>query len=44
MWQQGIEKSIFRVSFGIDFDIMTTMNLQNTILRFKIFQIESVNS
>ena len=44
MSQQGIEKSIFRVSFGIDFDIMTTMILQNTILRFKIFQIESVNS
>ena len=44
MWQQGTEKSIFRGIFRIDFDIMTTMILQNTISRFNSFRIESFDS
>ena len=42
--QQETEKSIFRVIFLIGFDIMTLMILQNIIPRFKLFQIESVDS
>ena len=44
MSQQGTEKSIFRVIFWIDFDIMTAMKLQNPISRFNLFQIESFDS
>ena len=40
MSQQGIEKTIFRVSFQIDFEIMTTMILENTISRFNVFQLK----
>jgi hypothetical protein len=43
MWNVT-EKSIFRVIFGIDFDIMTTMILKNTISRFNFFRIESFDS
>ena len=42
MLQQGTENIIFRVTFGIDFVIMTTMILQNTISRFNIFEIKKV--
>ena len=38
------DKSIFRVIFRIDFGIMTTMILQNTISRFNLFRIGSFDS
>ena len=44
MLQQETEKSIFRVIFWIDFKIMTTMILQNTISIFNFFRIESFES
>ena len=47
MWwilQQGTKKSIFRVTCWIDFDIMTTMILQNTISTSNLFWIESFDS
>ena len=42
--QQGTEKSIFRVIFRIGFGIMTAMILQNTISRFNVFRIESLDT
>ena len=44
MFQQGTEKSIIKVIFRIGFGIMTAMILQNTISRFNLFQIESLDS
>ena len=44
MFQQGTEKSIFKVIFKIEFGIMTTTILQNTISRFNLFLIESFDS
>ena len=38
MSQQRTEKSILRVIFRINFDIMITMILQKTIFRFNLFQ------
>ena len=40
----GAEQSIFRVIFQIRFDIITTMIVQNTVLRVSLFQIESFDS
>ena len=44
MSQQEAEKSIFRVIFRVDFDIMTVMIVQSTISRFNLFWIESFDS
>ena len=44
MSQKGTDKSLIRVIFRIDFDIVTTMILQNTISRFNLCQIENVES
>ena len=44
MFQQGTEKSIFRVLLWIGFGIMTAMIWHNIIFRFNLFWIESFDT
>ena len=44
MLQQGTEKSILRVIFQFGFDVIMSMILQNIILRFNLFEMESFDT